>query len=231
MTDRIANSNPADDMSARSGHDAVRPAPSGPEPKSRNITAEASLVSADDRAAVLKQRPVTLWLTGLSGSGKSTIAKQLEKRLVDAGHAAFGLDGDNVRYGLNRDLGFSAEDRSENIRRVAEVARLMNDAGLLVITSFISPYRDDRQRARETIGARQFVEVLIDTPLDVCEARDPKGLYARARKGDIASFTGVSAPYEPPVSPDLRINTKGASVAESIDAIITYLEKNECLTP
>jgi bifunctional enzyme CysN/CysC len=189
------------------------------QPVSRNITREASLVSTEDRQRVLRQRPATLWFTGLSGSGKSTLAKALEQELLRLGHAAFVLDGDNVRHGLNRDLGFSAEDRTENIRRVAQVARLMNDAGLIVLTSFISPYRDDREAAREVIGGERFVEVFVDAPLSICEERDPKGLYRKARAGEIESFTGVSAPYEPPADPELHLR----SAVEAPDALVSRI--------
>jgi bifunctional enzyme CysN/CysC len=194
-------------------------------PASRNITRETSLVTPDQREALLRQKPATLWMTGLSGSGKSSIARALEKRLADTGHAAFVLDGDNVRHGLNRDLGFSAEDRTENIRRVAEVCRLFNEAGLLVLTSFISPYRRDREQARGVVGDERFLEVFVDAPLAVCEQRDPKGLYKKARSGEIASFTGVSAPYEAPERPDLRIDTSTCSVDAAVDAILAELTR------
>lgn len=193
------------------------------EPKSRNITAESSLVSPDERAALLRQKPATLWFTGLSGSGKSTIAKEVERRLVNAGHAAFVLDGDNVRHGLNRDLGFSADDRTENIRRISEVARLLNDAGLLAITSFISPYKEDRANAGKAIGEDRFIEILVDAPLAVCEQRDPKGLYKKARDGEIALFTGVSAPYEAPGSPDVVLTTEDMTPEEAADKVIEHL--------
>ncbi|MDZ8117311.1 sulfate adenylyltransferase subunit CysN [Pontiella agarivorans] len=176
-------------------------------PVSQNIVKSESLVSAADRANLLKQKGSTIWLTGLSGSGKSTIAQQLEKELIEQGHLCYILDGDNVRHGLNRDLGFSMEDRKENIRRIAEVAALMNDAGVIVITSFISPYISDRAAAREVIGDDSFIEVFVDTPLEVCEQRDPKGLYKKARSGEIQQFTGISDPYEAPESPEITIAT------------------------
>ncbi len=171
-------------------------------------------VQTEDRRRLLGQRPITVWLTGLSASGKSTLAFALERRLVDIGHACYVLDGDNIRHGLNKDLGFSHQDRTENIRRIAEVARLMNNAGLIVITAFISPYRDDRQLAREIVGAENFVEVYVNTPIETCEARDPKGMYKRARAGQISGFTGVNDPYESPGTPDLTINTSIASPSE-----------------
>ncbi|MEI8242091.1 MAG: sulfate adenylyltransferase subunit CysN [bacterium] len=196
-------------------------------PASSHITRETSLVAPAQREALLRQKPATLWMTGLSGSGKSSIARALEKRLMDGGHAAFILDGDNVRHGLNRDLGFSAEDRSENIRRVAEVCRLFNEAGVIVLTSFISPYRRDREQARTVVGDAHFLEVFVDAPLAVCETRDPKGLYRKARAGEITSFTGISAPYENPESPDLRIDTSACSVDGAVDAIIAELTRRE----
>lgn len=174
--------------------------------RSTNVTRHRGAVTAADRARLLGQSPATVWLTGLSASGKSTIAYALEARLIAEGHACAVLDGDNMRHGLNRDLGFSPEDRAENIRRVAEVARLMNDAGLIVITSFISPYAADRSNAREIIGDERFIEAFVDVPAEVCEQRDPKGLYAKARAGLIPDFTGVSAPYEEPADPDLRLD-------------------------
>ena len=194
-------------------------------PASQNIRQEKSLVTPEQRATLLHQKPATLWMTGLSGSGKSSIAQVVEKRLVDSGHAAFALDGDNVRHGLNRDLAFSAEDRTENIRRVAEVCRLFNEAGVITITSFISPYRRDREQARAVVGDERFLEIFVDAPLDVCEQRDPKGLYRKARAGDITSFTGISAPYETPEKPELRINTTTSTVEAAADAIIAELNR------
>ena len=194
-------------------------------PASSHITRETSLVAPAQRENLLRQKPATLWMTGLSGSGKSSIARALEKRLVDRGHAAFVLDGDNVRHGLNRDLAFSAEDRTENIRRVAEVCRLFNDAGVIVLTSFISPYRHDREQARTVVGDERFLEVFVDAPLAVCETRDPKGLYRKARAGEITSFTGISAPYELPEHPDLRIDTAACNVDAAVDAILAELTR------
>ena len=190
---------------------------------SRDISWQRGKVTADDRARLLRQRAATIWLTGLSGSGKSAIAMELEQRLIQAGHACFVLDGDNIRHGLNRDLGFSPSDRQENIRRISEVAKLFNDAGLFVITAFISPYREDRSAAREIIGNERFVEVYLNASLDVCERRDPKGLYAKARAGQIAEFTGVSAPYEPPLVPDLTIDTGASSLDESVATLFDFV--------
>ncbi len=187
---------------------------SSDEVKAADVVWHHGSVQAKDRNRLLGQRPITIWLTGLSASGKSTLAFALERNFIDVGHASYVLDGDNVRHRLNKDLGFSHQDRTENIRRIAEVARLMNDAGLIVITAFISPYRDDRNLARQIIGAENFVEVFVSTPIETCEARDPKGMYKRARAGEIIEFTGVNAPYEPPVSPDLTSNTSTGTPSE-----------------
>jgi bifunctional enzyme CysN/CysC len=192
-------------------------------PASSEITWHHGRVTAVDRAEVLRQEPATIWLTGLSGSGKSTLAFELERRLIDLGHACFVLDGDNIRHGLNRDLGFAPHDRKENIRRIAEVARLFNDAGVIVITAFISPYAEDREFARQIIGADRFLETYLAADLSTCEGRDPKGLYAKARTGQIAEFTGVSAPYEPPVSPALALDTQSRSIEECTQQILTLL--------
>jgi len=191
----------------------------------RHIVAQAGRVSMEARSRLLHQRPVTVWLTGLSGSGKSSIAYALEERLISMGHACAVLDGDNMRHGLNRDLGFTQEDRSENIRRVAEVARLMNEAGLIVITSFISPYAADREMAREIIGQERFVETFVDAPLSECERRDPKGLYAKARAGLIPDFTGISAPYEAPRQPDLRLDTVRHRIPQLVETVVETLRQ------
>lgn len=183
-----------------------------------------SQVSDSDRRRLLKQSPCTVWLTGLSGSGKSTLAFALEKALIERNKIAYTLDGDNVRHGLCRDLGFSAADRSENIRRIAEVAHLMNEAGLIVITSFISPYREDRELARQIIGTDRFIEVFVSTPLAICEKRDPKGLYQKARTGELKDFTGVSAPYEAPDSPDLLLNTHDLAFPECLKQLLKILD-------
>ena len=190
----------------------------------RNLTRHTGAVGPDARSALLRQHPATLWCTGLSGVGKSTVAYALEHRLIAAGHACVVLDGDNVRHGLNHDLGFSPRDRSENIRRVAEVARLFNEAGLIVITSFISPYRADRDLARRIIGEERFIETLIDAPLEECERRDPKGLYAKARAGQIPDFTGISAPYEQPEQPSLVLDTLHHGVDELVQVCWEHLE-------
>lgn len=189
----------------------------------RNLTRHHGQVGPEVRANLLKQRPATLWLTGLSGVGKSTVAYALEQRLIAAGHACVVLDGDNIRHGLNQDLGFSPRDRSENIRRVAEVARLFNEAGLLVITSFISPYRADRDLARRIIGDERFIETLVDAPLEECERRDPKGLYVKARAGQLPDFTGISAPYEAPEQAQLCLDTMYSSVDKLVQQCWEYL--------
>lgn len=180
-------------------------------------------MSLEERAALLGQRPATVWLTGLSGAGKSTLAFALERHLAGKGHACFVLDGDNVRHGLSRDLGFSAGHRTENIRRIAEVARLMNDAGLIVISAFISPYRADREMARQIIGEERFAEVHVATPMAICEQRDVKGLYRRARLGEIADFTGISAPYEPPENPLAAIDTGLSSLEDALVQLMPIL--------
>jgi adenylylsulfate kinase len=193
-------------------------------PVSENIVWSHSHVTADARATMLGHRPATLWFTGLSGSGKSTVATAVEQRLVERGVAAYVLDGDNVRHGLNADLGFSPDDREENIRRIGEVCRLFHDAGLVVLTAFISPYRADRDRARALHPTGGFLEVYVDTPIEVCEARDPKGLYRKARAGEIPEFSGISAPYEPPDAPELRLPTGEQTLDESVAAVLAHLE-------
>lgn len=189
-----------------------------------NITRHEALVAPGERMKFFGHRPATLWLTGLSGAGKSTVAFALEKALLAHGRACYVLDGDNVRHGLNRDLGFSPQDRTENIRRIAEVARLMNDAGLMVITAFISPYRDDRAMARGIIGQGNFMEIHVSTDIEVCEKRDPKGLYAKARAGSIAEFTGISAPYEAPLSPEITLDTGATPLDLCVEQIVTHLQ-------
>ena len=176
------------------------------EPVSTNILRVEGLVGAADRVALLGHSGRTVWFTGLSGSGKSTLAFAVEEALVARGVAAYVLDGDNVRFGLNRDLGFSAEDRTENVRRIGEVCRLFQDAGLVVLSAFISPYRADRDAVRALHPEGSFVEVFVDAPLDICETRDVKGLYARARTGEIPEFSGISAPYEAPEAPDITVD-------------------------
>ena len=201
------------------------------ERKSANITWHAGQVTPRDRGRLLGQRGVTVWLTGLSGSGKSTIASGVEHALMSWGRIAYVLDGDNIRHGLNKSLGFSPEDRSENIRRIGEVAKLFTDAGLIVLTSFISPYRADRDAVRELMETGDLVEVYVDASLETCEGRDLKGLYAKARAGEIPEFTGISAPYEAPESPELVVDTNRQSVSESVGRVVGYLESKGYLAP
>lgn len=196
--------------------------------KSTNIRAVEHQVALDERWRANGHRSGILWFTGLPGSGKTTLSLELERVLFARGLQTYVLDGDNIRHGLSADLGFSAEDRSENIRRVGEVAKLFAGAGMVVITAFISPYRSDRAQVR-AIGGDLFHEVFIDAPIEVCEQRDPKGHYAKARRGEILLFTGVSAPYEAPVDPELRIDTAHLSVKESVDRLIDYAER--CFRP
>jgi len=191
-------------------------------PERREVVWHHGQVTLADRTELLRQKPLTIWFTGLSGAGKSTLAFALERRLIDMGMACYVLDGDNVRHGLNRDLGFSPRDRAENIRRIAEVSRLMNDAGLILITAFISPFQEDREMARGIIGNERFLEVYLETSLEVCEGRDPKGMYKKARSGELPSFTGISSPYEQPEHPDLKLDTASLS----IDHCVTMLQKS-----
>jgi adenylylsulfate kinase len=194
----------------------------GDTPVSRNIVRADGHVSGDDRADLFGHSSRTIWFTGLSGSGKSTLAFAVERVLIDKGVACYVLDGDNVRFGLNRDLGFSPEDRTENIRRIGEVCRLFQDAGLVVLTAFISPYQADRDQVRALHAPGHFVEVFVDTPVEVCEDRDVKGLYAKARAGDIPDFSGISAPYEAPTSPEIRVDTT-QPIDECVEHILEQL--------
>ncbi len=203
---------------------------SAPRPRdvvSRNITWSESAVTAEQRAIRNGHKGAVVWLTGLSGAGKSTIAQALERELFERQFHVYVLDGDNVRHGLNSNLGFSPEDRIENIRRVGEVARLMADSGVVTITAFISPYRADRRRAREIASesACEFVEVFVEAPLAVCERRDPKSLYKKARAGQIKQFTGIDAPYETPESPEIVVHTGEQTPAQSVAAILEALLK------
>ncbi len=194
-------------------------------PKSANLTWHAGSIERADRERLLGQKGVTVWLTGLSGSGKSTIAVAVEASLIRRGRCAYVLDGDNIRHGLNRNLGFSPADRTENIRRIGEVAKLFTDAGMIVITSFISPYRADRDAVRALMDEGDFVEVLVDATLETCESRDVKGLYKKARAGEIPEFTGISAPYESPLDPELVLDTNRESIEESTEKLLRFLDK------
>jgi adenylylsulfate kinase len=194
------------------------------EPKAKNIVWHETTVSKSEREKLSGHKGATVWLTGLSGSGKSTVANLLEKALWERGVRATVLDGDNVRHGLNKDLGFSPEDRTENIRRIGEVAKLFTEAAVINVTAFISPYRADRDLVRGIMEDGDFVEVLVDCDLAECEKRDPKGLYKKARAGEIPEFTGISAPYEAPEKPELTINTTNQSEEESLAEVLNYLE-------
>jgi bifunctional enzyme CysN/CysC len=194
--------------------------------RSHNIHMQHVDVSKEARAELMGQKPVVLWFTGLSGAGKSTIANLVEKKLHARGRHCYLLDGDNVRHGLTKDLGFTEADRVENIRRVAEVAKLMIDAGLIVLTAFISPFRAERSLARNMVSAGEFVEIFVDTPLDVAESRDVKGLYRKARRGELSNFTGIDSPYEAPESPELRVNTVARSPDEAADDVINFLQQS-----
>ncbi|MBU2574747.1 MAG: adenylyl-sulfate kinase [Elusimicrobia bacterium] len=197
----------------------------GREIKDRKVFTEKSGITKEARKKRNGHPGFAIWLTGLPGSGKSTIARELEKRLFETGVQVYALDGDNIRHGINRDLGFSSADRAENIRRLSEIAGLFSDAGLAVITAFISPFESDRKKARETIGAANFIEVFVDCPLEVCEKRDPKGLYKKARRGEILNFTGVHAPYEKPVRPDITLRTDKIDAIAAVKKIIDFLER------
>jgi adenylylsulfate kinase len=201
------------------------------EPKSTNIARTVPHVSRATREAHLGQRGVTVWFTGLSASGKSTVALLVDQLLTERGHHCCVLDGDNIRRGLNSDLGFSPEDRNENIRRIGEVAKLFATHGTLALTAFISPYRVDRDRNRGIHGPGDFVEVYVECPLEVCEARDPRGLYAKARAGEIPEFTGVSAPYEPPRDAEIVLRTDRETEDESAARVVAYLEAHGYLGP
>lgn len=189
---------------------------------SSNILWQEGHINIRDRQKIFNQVPATVWLTGLSGAGKSTIAFLLERYLINKGHACYVLDGDNVRHRLNRDLDFSEQGRTENIRRIAEVARLMNDAGLIVITAFISPLRSDREMAKNIIG-QAYREIFVSTAIEVCESRDPKGLYKKARQGLVKDFTGVSAPYEMPINPSLVLDTAIKTKEDCVNEIMQFL--------
>ena len=191
---------------------------------SNNIVWHDHHVGKKERAVLKMQKPCILWFTGLSGSGKSTIANAVETQLLAMRKHTYLLDGDNIRHGLNRGLGFSDEDRVENIRRIGEVAKLFVDAGTIVLTAFISPFRGDREQVRKLVEAQEFIEVFVDTPLAVCEARDPKGLYKKARAGEIPHFTGIDSPYEAPQKPEVHIRNDNITVEDAAMQVIDYLK-------
>ncbi len=197
----------------------------------RNIVRHEGVVSRGDRERLLGQRGCVAWFTGLSGSGKSTVSRVVEDKLTAAGKLVYVLDGDNVRHGLCADLGFSDADRTENIRRIGHVAALMADTGAIVLTAFISPFRSDRQQVRDVVGDRDFLEVFVDAPIEVCEARDPKGLYKKARSGEIPEFTGISSPYEAPEAPAVHLRTGELSLDECADAVQATLEQRGFFCP
>jgi bifunctional enzyme CysN/CysC len=211
LTDRLSNATVACGMIIH------------PLRRSATVRRQCEEIGPPERAAIKGQRPCVIWFTGLSGAGKSTIANCLERKLHDQGRHTMLLDGDNIRQGLNRDLGFTEAGRVENIRRIGEVAKLMTDAGLIVITAFISPFRAERDMVREILSPGSFIEIHVDTPLEECERRDPKGLYRRARQGDIPNFTGIDSPYEPPLAPEIRLGTPAPPAGECADSIIDYL--------
>jgi adenylylsulfate kinase len=199
-------------------------------PESKNIVWSQGHVTVEKRESAMKQKGCVVWFTGLSGSGKSAVANKLEKRLFDLGRVVYVLDGDNIRYGLCSDLGFSDFDRKENIRRISEVSALFANAGIITLTAFISPFRRDRLKARKKLPEGRFVEVFTDANLNVCEKRDPKGLYRKARKGEIKDFTGIDSPYEPPENPEIILKTDEMTVESCVEKIIDFLVLNKVMT-
>ncbi|MGE5416484.1 MAG: adenylyl-sulfate kinase [Acidobacteriota bacterium] len=197
--------------------------------KSTNIVWHSGEVDRKARETLLGQKGTVLWFTGLSGSGKTTIAREVEKALFERSHLAYVLDGDNIRFGLNKNLGFSPEDRAENIRRIGEVAKLFSDAGVISLTAFISPYQADRKLVRELLKEGEFIEIYVKCPLEECENRDVKGLYQKARAGEIKEFTGISAPYEEPEAPEITLETASETIEESVDKVLYYLAKHGLL--
>lgn len=191
----------------------------------KNIVWHEHHVTKEERAKLKQQKPCVLWLTGLSGSGKSTIANAVESKLNRMQKHTYLLDGDNIRMGLNAGLGFSDENRIENIRRIGEVSKLFVESGIIVLTAFISPFIKDRERVKALVGKDEFIEIFVDTPLEICERRDPKGLYIKARKGELSNFTGISSPYEAPIKATIHLQTEGKSVEVCADEIIDFLEK------
>ena len=192
----------------------------------KNVVWHNSTISNENRTELLKQKPFVLWFTGLSASGKSTLANIVEQKLFKMNYKTYLLDGDNIRHGLNSDLGFSEESRVENIRRIGEVSKLFLDAGIITLTAFISPFKSDLQLVRKLFNKGQFLEVFIDSSLEVCEERDPKGMYAKARSGEIKNFTGISSPYEPPENPEIHVINNSITLDEASEKIISYLVEN-----
>ncbi|SFD87988.1 adenylylsulfate kinase [Lentibacillus persicus] len=192
--------------------------------QSKNIVWHDSKVTKEHRHELNNHKSAVIWFTGLSGSGKSTISVELEKELYNQGVRTYRLDGDNIRHGLNKNLGFSPEDRKENIRRIGEVSKLMVEAGLFTLSAFISPYREDRNEVRELMEDGEFIEVFVDASVATCESRDPKGLYKKARAGEIKGFTGIDAPYEAPINPEVTVDTDQQSLEESVETIVKYLK-------
>ncbi len=199
--------------------------------KATNITWHSGSVTKEDREKLLNQKGAVIWFTGLSGSGKSTLAHAVEEKLFESGHLSYVLDGDNIRHGLNKNLGFSPEDREENIRRIGEVSKLFCDAGIIAMTAFISPYLSDREKARSLVESGKFIEIFVKVPLEVAEQRDPKGLYKKARAGEIKEFTGIDAPYEEPMNAELIIDTSKHSLEESTEIVIKYLRDKKIISP
>ena len=199
------------------------------ESKATNVVWHENLVKMEDREKLLGQKGVLLWFTGLSASGKSTVANEISFRLYKDGKLTYVLDGDNVRHGLNKNLGFSPEDREENIRRISEVGNLFADAGIITSTAFISPYRKDRDFARSLLGENRFFEIFVKASIETCEARDPKGLYKKARSGEIPQFTGISAPYEEPLKPELILDADNLSIDDEVDQVIDFLKSKKII--
>ena len=201
------------------------------EPKSKNIVWHHATITKEDREKLFSQKGVVIWFTGLSGSGKSTLANEVEAALFERGCHTYILDGDNIRHGLNKDIGFSPKDREENIRRIGEVAHLFAQAGVIVMTAFISPYLADREMARKLNKEGEFIEIYCRCSLEECERRDTKGLYKKARAGEVKEFTGISAPYEEPVQPELILDTDKETLKESAGNVLAYLEKQGIIAP
>ena len=199
------------------------------EQKATNLVWHEHLVKREDREELLNQKGTLLWFTGLSASGKSTIANEVAFRLFKSGKLTYVLDGDNVRHGLNKNLGFSPEDREENIRRISEVGNLFVDSGIITTTAFISPYRKDRDYAREILGEGRFIEIFVKASIDTCEARDPKGLYKKAKSGEIKEFTGISAPYEEPLNAEIVLDADTQTIEEEVEIVLNYLKENKII--